>query len=536
MASRRQMLAATAALAALFVLYVGGGEFVPTNDCKAVVFAPVVLLSSHSFVFTPHNAPFMFSWRLRTDERAVSLPHRAWRYEDGVPPRAELERAGRLSVGRERYYLSPTRVAGEYLNNYGPLPGLMLLPAFALLHAAFGDLRLHPELIWQGAKAVVALLTVLGTALLFATAKQWAPPAQAGLVALTFALGTMAWPVASQTPCQQSFGLFWLALGLWAAPRAPRSARSAALCGLALGLAAAVRAPLGWYGLAMGAWLLWPAARATLGGARLPEQARTAWPPALAYSAAGAAPIALVLAYNLYFFGNASGFGQVQRAAGISGDPWQTPLLYGAWALLASPSRGLLVYSPVLGFALLGAVRALREPRWAALRPLAVGALLIFLTYAKWTSWWGGWSYGPRLLLDIAPVACLLLLPAWEWLATRSLWRVCFGLALVWSVFTAAVGATAYDLLGWNAREAYAVEDPSTGATSVLADATDARAQAAALHTAIKGIRMDVDSPHFHERLMSWSDSPLVYYTTHFAQARALRKTVMRLAIEDPAR
>jgi hypothetical protein len=534
MTSRRQLAAVFASFAALSVVYLAGGDFSPNGDCKPSVFQPVVILNSHSYVFTPHNAPFMFSWRLRTEHGEVSLPHRAWRFEDAVPARAALERAGLLRVGAERYYLSPTRVAGEYVNNYGPLPGLMLLPPFAVLHAVFGDLRLHPALIWQGAKAVVALLTVLAAFLLFATARRWATLSQAALVTFTFALGSVAWPVASQTPYQQSFSLPWLALGLWAGSRAQHSLRAALVCGLGLGLAVAVRAPLACYPLAVGAWLLVPAARATLH--RQPE-ARAAWARLLAYGLAGSIPVALVLAYNLHFFGSLSGFGQLQRAAGVhSGDAWQTPLLTGVLGLLFSPARGLLVYSPVLGFAAYGAVRVFRGSRWTALRPFTVGALVIFVLYAKWTVWWGGWTYGPRLLLDVVPVACLLLLPAWESVATRSAGRVVFGVALGWSVLTAWLGACVYDLHGWNAREAYRVKEPRSGAVAVVFDRDAAASTAAALHARVETIHMDVDTPRYRWRLWSWTDSPLVYYAEHFTEARALRRTLMRLAVQDPVR
>ena len=47
---------------------------------------------------------------------------------------------------------------------------------------------------------------------------------------------------------------------------------------------------------------------------------------------------------------------------------WQTPLVVGAFGLLASPSRGLLVFSPFLVLAFWGLPRLWKEPAYAPLR------------------------------------------------------------------------------------------------------------------------------------------------------------------------
>jgi glycosyltransferase involved in cell wall biosynthesis len=71
---------------------------------------------------------------------------------------------------------------------------------------------------------------------------------------------------------------------------------------------------------------------------------------------------------------------------------------------LISPSRGLLVYSPVLVFALSGFVLALRDP---AQRPLnlSYGAIVVvhLIIVGAGSMWWTGHSYGPRFTTDIVP-------------------------------------------------------------------------------------------------------------------------------------
>ncbi len=82
-------------------------------------------------------------------------------------------------------------------------------------------------------------------------------------------------------------------------------------------------------------------------------------------------------------------------------------------ALLASPSRSVFVYSPVLlaTFALFAASlmgRRMRLRRDADVICLALAGVGLFLLNALFPKWTGGWSYGPRILTDMAYVGALL--------------------------------------------------------------------------------------------------------------------------------
>jgi glycosyltransferase involved in cell wall biosynthesis len=71
---------------------------------------------------------------------------------------------------------------------------------------------------------------------------------------------------------------------------------------------------------------------------------------------------------------------------------------------LFSPSRGLLIFSPVLIFALSGFLLALRDQ---AQRPLyiAYGAIVVahMIIVGASSMWWAGHSFGPRFTTDIVP-------------------------------------------------------------------------------------------------------------------------------------
>lgn len=74
----------------------------------------------------------------------------------------------------------------------------------------------------------------------------------------------------------------------------------------------------------------------------------------------------------------------------------------GLAGLLLSPGRGLFVFSPFLALALLGMLLpgARRRPLfWLGLGSSAALVALV----SRQGNWWGGWCYGPRLLVDAVP-------------------------------------------------------------------------------------------------------------------------------------
>lgn len=76
---------------------------------------------------------------------------------------------------------------------------------------------------------------------------------------------------------------------------------------------------------------------------------------------------------------------------------------------LISPARGVLIYTPVLlfvGWLLACYRRQIRRPDLAA---LGCGVVTLhWLTISAYPHWWGGYSYGPRLMTDLVPWLAML--------------------------------------------------------------------------------------------------------------------------------
>jgi hypothetical protein len=155
-----------------------------------------------------------------------------------------------------------------------------------------------------------------------------------------------------------------------------------------------------------------------------------------------------VLALNVAIFGSPQGgYAEINRTHaqyhGVS-STWSTGLADGLLGLLVSPSRGLLIYSPVLAVGLAGLATAFRAPRGSLFPYLGAGAGGTLLLLGAYSVWWGGHSFGPRLASDVLPALVLCIVPLGSRLWARPPWRGALVALFVWSVGVQGVGAFFY--------------------------------------------------------------------------------------------
>ncbi|NJR38105.1 MAG: hypothetical protein HC781_03680 [Leptolyngbyaceae cyanobacterium CSU_1_4] len=134
-------------------------------------------------------------------------------------------------------------------------------------------------------------------------------------------------------------------------------------------------------------------------------------------------PSALISAsWNIYYFGFSlsklvvGGYSRFSdQEASFTSSYYNLTIeqfLTGFGGLLISPSRGILVFTPVSLLAIPGAWQVWK---WRAGKDeklflcLTVAAIGIFLQYCFFKVWTGGACYGPRYLTDILPIVCFLI-------------------------------------------------------------------------------------------------------------------------------
>jgi hypothetical protein len=256
--------------------------------------------------------------------------------------------------------------------------------------AAFEPLRQRFEKLAAAAVAAVSVGVFLLCALEIASA--W----PAAVATAVYALGTSLWSTASQALWQHGPVNLLVLVMVYTLFRANRSRDGTRVvvwlvaAGLCAGLLPVVRPPAALFSLGGSIFAVWT------------FRERSGW--FVAALALGAAP---GLAWNAYFFHSPLG-GYAPNLAAYALGP---SALAAFGALLVSPSRGILVFSPVLAFAALGVARARhahdRNARLVLL--LAAACVALVVQYACFRYWWAGFAYGPRFLTDIVAVAALLV-------------------------------------------------------------------------------------------------------------------------------
>ena len=118
-------------------------------------------------------------------------------------------------------------------------------------------------------------------------------------------------------------------------------------------------------------------------------------------------PLLLDSFLNIYLFKNLLNTGYGSQI----GD-WTGNIVEGFFGVWVSPSKGVLIYSPVLVFMFYGIFLAFKKYKKISLELfLSIIIILHPLFMAKWHHWYGGYSWGYRMTSDIIPYMVLMLIP-----------------------------------------------------------------------------------------------------------------------------
>ena len=351
---------------------------------------------------------------------------------------------------------------GHVVSAYPPWVGVLALPVY--LGPALLGVDPTSLLMEDLEKRAAMLITAVSVVVLFFALRRVTLQKTAWFIAVIYAFGTSSFSTSSQALWQHGPVQLFLALTIFWFVKGLENPRFLAYSGFALGCVVILR-PLNLIvALPLVAYIVHKHRDQLVG-----------------FLLAGVPPLLLFMAYNTVYFGSpfTTGFGGgvMTPSAVIStrlSSSFNTPILAGIAGVLVSPGRGLLVYSPVFVFSVVGMMVAWREPRYLYLRYLSVAPLLSLIIVSKWIGWWGGDCYGPRLLADVTPILCFLLYPAVDYYeGKKAVKYALIGLAAL-SIGMHAIGA------GARADEKSWTEHYEVG-----------------LHP---------------ERLWSWRDSPPMYY------------------------
>lgn len=341
-------------------------------------------------------------------------------------------------------------VRDNHLYYYFP-PGTSILSIpFVGLVRLFGlsttnsDGSYNPEAEAEIEAALAALLMAILAAILYLTARWVLPAHWSAIIALGAALGTQMWSTASRAMWTETWGIFLIGIIIWMLVRAEVSGHklNPIVLGTLLAWTYFVRPTNAVAILGVSLWVFF-------------RQRQILWRCLLT----GVVWLSLFVAYSWQHFNQV--LPQYYLANRLA--------FREAWVALPgnliSPSRGLLVFVPVLLWIAFWLLRYRQYISHRSLLWLALGITsLHMIVIAGFDPWHGGFSYGPRFTTGLVPWFTLLAV-----LATKAMldWRqlhksnrtiagrlqlVCGGVLLLMSVFMNARGALARETWVWNVR------------------------------------------------------------------------------------
>jgi hypothetical protein len=363
-------------------------------------------------------------------------------------------------------------VRGHFYDSHPPIGPVLALPVYAL--PAWIGIPRRPELIANMfSKLAASIMAALSAMLIFRASRRLLSaleiaPAPRGaaaadrserlamLAAVAYGLGTSIWSTASlamwtHTPAILGFSAVLAALTIGRPGVAGLVAAGAVFARPATAPAMAL----------IGLYLVHRLVRGAGDAGWRSAEAASLQKDVLRFAAAGALAGLAGIAYNYWLFGNAVGGAPFRtgfwvKELGTTG-MFEGSLRVGLAGLTFSPNRGILIYTPVVVVAVVGAVRAwrlrlpapARDPSFGRAdailltRYVSLASIAILLTYSKFIAWWGGHGYGPRYLTDAMPFVGLLLAVGFAsvTVSRRAMSTIAAGVLLTYSVAIQAVGA-----------------------------------------------------------------------------------------------
>lgn len=300
-----------------------------------------------------------------------------------------------------------TPARGHYYDSHPPVGPILALPVYALpiWMNIPADAALAANMFSKLAASIMAALSALA---IFAAVNRLLTDAGrpsesvAFVAALAYGLTTSVWSTASLALWSHTPAILGYAVALWAlcagwTGTAGFSAAAAAMSRPATAPAAVLL-------------MLFAVHRAYRHGS-LDEWLGAARGLAVAALVAGGAGI-----YNVWLLGNPLGGARGRTEFWLrelnAPTMFSGSLLEGLAGLTISPGYGLIVFSPIVAIALVGAIDAWRTrpvtDAFLLARYVSLAGLVILLTYAKFIAWWGGHGFGPRYLTDAMPFVGML--------------------------------------------------------------------------------------------------------------------------------
>lgn len=344
---------------------------------------------------------------------------------------------------------------GDVFSKKGPAPAFIAVPFYligwlsGMLPVASLRLSALQTALWANGfvTALTALLLAQNVRILGYRLRT------ALLAGMLFGLATIAWPYATHffgepLSTLAISGLFYALLRL----RQTGEARYAIWGGIAAGVMIATSAAHAVLLAPFGLYLLWGMTKRRRDEAAKQRISNSPIRPSghsLICLSLFALPLlcvaGLLMWYNWARFGALFSTGYHFEA----GEGFTANWREGLWGVLFSPYRGWFWYSPLALAGVIAWPGFLRRHQAEGRLLLAITLILVGL-FGKWWMWWGGFAWGPRFLVPLAPIFVLVLAPWLDRPHRRRTWAafgLLAGLSVIVQLLAVSVNYANYEFI-----------------------------------------------------------------------------------------
>lgn len=351
-------------------------------------------------------------------------------------------------LGYTPFYLKKITTSDQthYITAFTLVPGLLAVPVYAL------PVLLGMDITWENlillSHISAALIVALAGAVLYLLLKKHLLPnsednKKITFILITYLFGTVNLAMISQSLWQHGAVQLLTLLGLLALLNGikGRSAFQLGLAGLCLSLAVLSRPTAALFAILLSLLILLAHKDSLMQSLK-----------ASMYLGLGVVPASLFfLWYNQVYFNGLEN----QGYAGQLFSSWFSPFPEGFLGIWLSPSKGILIYSPILIFSLIGFYKAYKHRELEHRSLYLISGLIVLchtLLMSKWKHWYGGFSFGYRLTSDALPFFMVLLVPFLQSALYPRLQKLVYAL-LVFSICVQISGLIFFDGIWHNAYD-----------------------------------------------------------------------------------
>jgi hypothetical protein len=309
----------------------------------------------------------------------------------------------------------------HFVSSYPVGAALFASPLYLI--SAIGPMPENSRFIADLEKFAAAFIVALSVIVLYFAVLPLTSRRMALLITAIYALATSSFSVSSQALWQHGPAQLCIATALYCLVRASKEPHWHFFAGFPAALAVVCRPTDALLVAPMGLYVLFHHPK------KFPGFLLFALPPIL-----------FQILYNNYYFDNPFHTQWRLNQEGF----WTTPFTVGLSGILFSPARGLFIYSPILLFSFFAMILCWTKREFILLRYLSVGVIANLFLYSKFFMWWGGSTYGPRLLADLSPILCMFFYPISNFL-TKKIPKIIFLITMVFSITAHTIGAYTYD-------------------------------------------------------------------------------------------